>query len=84
MATFYCVNAEFYDNGTVKVCKTERRINKKPASQYRRVYGMAALIIWLASEIEAVELAESIRLGTAGLDDLLIFYSDIKGLEAAA
>jgi hypothetical protein len=80
--SFYCVNAEFYRHGEIKCCITESAGKEKPKSQYRKLDGMEAFKIWVSSESSANKIIESIRNGEADCDDIMLFYSEIKRIEA--
>jgi hypothetical protein len=79
---FYCLNVNFYERGEFKCCVTESFRKEKPKSQYRQVYGMTAFKIWILSESTARKIIESIRNGGADRDDIMLFYSEIKRIEA--
>ena len=83
MKTFYCVNVEFYDNGEVKACMTEKQAEEKPRSRRRRVPKMTAFKIWLMYKVVAEQFLAEIKNGKIPLDDVLYVYSGVR-LEAAA
>jgi hypothetical protein len=82
--TFYCVKAEFYNNGGVKACAAEKQANKKPDNQFRQVYGMAAFFIWTPNKEFAEKLLEMVNGGEVYVDDLIAFYEECLPLEGRA
>jgi len=88
--TYYCLNAEFYDNfdeenrysfTEVKTCITDKKAKDKPKNQFKQIYGMTAFKLWLSSEQRANELCEMVKNGEAYIDDLISFYESCLPLE---
>jgi hypothetical protein len=73
--TFYCVNIEFYHSGKRLACVTSRKGKALPRNLFRQVHGMDAYLIFLYSEKNASEFAESVTSGRIDSDDLFEFYS---------
>lgn len=79
---YYCINAEFYDAGKVKVCMTEKQSKEKPNNQFKRKFGMSAVKIWFEYETFAKQVLTDIENREIDLDNLLLYFNT-KELKAA-
>ena len=79
--TFYCVNAEFYDNGKRLACVTIS--NNEVRSQHRKVPGMEAFKLCFALEDSAREFADFINNGKMGINAALWLFHQYDGVQVA-
>jgi len=75
----YCVNVEFYENGTVRGCVTGNV--KKGKNQHRKVYGMTAIKLWYDNEEKANRFLNKCLDKSYTLET---FYSEFEKMGAVA
>jgi hypothetical protein len=76
---YYCVNAEFYDNGEVLACITSSK--RMGRHQSRGVPGMHAFKIWFISKTVASAFESDCKAHRIDLEDAMQFYSEMKNIE---
>jgi hypothetical protein len=81
MNKYYCVNAEFYDSREVKACMTEKQAEEKPRNQFKRVYGLTAFKIWVATKEFAEKLTEGIKCGGLNIDIIISLFDTLTNWE---
>ena len=74
---FYCVQAEFYENGTVKAAIITKQYNTKPKNQCVTKYGVTAYRIWYVNLTNANQLLLDIRNGKADQEDVSWLFTEM-------